>query len=253
MLLRPDGCRLHVQIQGPHGAPPILRLEGMGGDLTGWRRTTPALARELRVIAVDHRGNGLSDEPPGPCTMSTFVADALAVLDDAGADRAHVVGQSFGGMVALEIALTAPDRLRSLILAGTHPGQAHMVGRPASVPKGEPWRTLYAPGFPERHPDQVAEDLRSSASQPPHPHGRRRQWEAIQGWSAFERLGEIAAPTLVLHGAEDQSIPVGNAEVLASRIPRAELVILEGAGHVIDSERPEAVSAAVLDFVRRHP
>jgi len=225
----------------------------MGGDLTGWRRTTPALARELRVIAVDHRGNGLSDEPPGPCTMATFVADALAVLDDAGADRAHVVGLSFGGMVAQEMALTAPDRLRSLILAGTHAGQAHMVGRPATVPKGEPWRAMYAPGFPERHPEDVAEDLRTGASRPPHPLGPRRQWEAIQGWSAFERLGEIAAPTLVLHGAEDQLIPVGNAEVLASRIPRAELVILEGTGHVIDGERPETVSAAVLDFVRRHP
>ena len=225
----------------------------MGADLTGWRRTTPALARELRVIAVDHRGNGLSDEPPGPCTMATFVGDALAVLDDAGADRAHVIGLSFGGMVAQEIALTVPDRLRSLILAGTHAGHAHMVGRPATVPKGEPWRARYAPGFPERHPEHVAEDLRSDASQPPHPLGSRRQWEAIQGWSAFERLGEIAAPTLVLHGAEDQLIPVGNAEVLASRIPRAELLILEGTGHVIDSERPEAVSAAVLDFVRRHP
>jgi len=253
VLLRPDGCRLHVEIQGPPVAPPILRLAGMGGDLTGWRRTSPALAVELRVIAVDHRGNGLSDEPPGPCTMTTFVADALAVLDDTGVDRAHVYGQSFGGMVAQELALTAPGRFRSLILAGTHPGHAHMVGRPATAPKGEPWRTLYAPGFPERHPEHVAEDLRSGASQPPHPQGPRRQWEAIQGWSAFERLGDVAAPTLVLHGAEDQLIPVGNAEVLASRIPRAELVILEGAGHVIDSERPEAVSAAVLDFVRRHP
>jgi pimeloyl-ACP methyl ester carboxylesterase len=99
----------------------------------------------------------------------------------------------------------------------------------------------------------VADDLRAGRSQPPHPDGPRRQWEAIQGWSAFERLGEIASPTLVLHGAEDQLIPVANGELIASTIPGAELVILEGAGHVYHSERPEAADAAVLEFLERHP
>jgi pimeloyl-ACP methyl ester carboxylesterase len=126
-------------------------------------------------------------------------------------------------------------------------------GRPATAPKGEPWRTLYAPDFPDRHPDHVADDLRSGASQPPHPEGPRLQWEAIQGWSAFERLGEVRAPTLVLHGAEDQLIPVANAQLIASRIPGAELVIVEGAGHVFHSERPDESDAAVLDFLERHP
>jgi pimeloyl-ACP methyl ester carboxylesterase len=111
---------------------------------------------------------------------------------------------------------------------------------------------LYAPGFPDRHPEHVADDLRAARSQPPHPDGPRRQWEAIQGWSAFERLGQIASPTLVIHGAEDQLIPVANAELIASKIPGAELVVLEGAGHVYHSERPEAADAAVLDFLERH-
>lgn len=254
MLVRPDGCRLHVEHHGDPSRPAVVLLEGMGGDLPGWRRNIPTLATELFVIAYDHRGNGRSDEPPGPCTMATFVDDAVAVLDDAHVARACVYGQSFGGMVAQELALTWPDRVRSLVLACTHPGQAHMAGgRPPATPKGEPWRTLYAPGFPDRHPDHVADDLRAGASQPVHPQGPRRQWDAIQGWSAFERLGAIAAPTLVLHGAEDQLIPPANAELLASAIPGAELVILEGAGHVYHSERAEAADAAVLDFVRRHP
>lgn len=252
MLVRPDGCRLHVEHHGDPEHPAILLLEGMGGDLPGWRRNIPTLARDLFVVAFDHRGNGLSDEPPGPCTMATFVDDAVAVLDDAGVQASCVYGQSFGGMVAQEMALTASERVRSLILACTHAGRDHAIAVRRSVPKGEPWRALYAPGFPDEHPKHIAGDLAAGATQPPHPEGSRRQWEAIQGWSAFERLGAIAAPTMVLHGAQDQMIDPANAEVLASRIPGAELVILEGAGHVYHSERAAEADAAVLGFVRRH-
>ena len=154
--------------------------------------------------------------------MATFVDDAFAVLDAAGVERAHLYGQSFGGMVALEAALTHPGRVRSVVLAATHPGPGHALAATGEkVPKGEPWRALYAPGFPEAHPEHVAEDLRSGAAQPPHPEGGRRQWETIQGWDAFERLGEVAVPTLVLHGTEDRTVAPGNAEVLAagSRAP----------------------------------
>jgi len=253
VLVRPDGCRLYVERHGDAPGPPILLLEGMGGDLPGWRRNIPTLAKEHPVIAYDHRGNGLSDEPPGPCTTSTFVEDAVGVLDEAGAEDAHVYGQSFGGMVAQEMALTHPDRVRTLVLACTHAGPMHAIPAAAPrVPKHEPWRTLYAPGFPDAHPEHVAEDLRAGAAQPPHPLGGRWQRGSIQGWSAFERLGGIGAPTLVLHGTEDQLIAPANAGLLAARIPGAELVLLEGAGHVYHSERAEQADAAVLDFLRRH-
>lgn len=253
IVTRPDGCRLYAEVDGPEDAAVLLLLEGMGGDLAGWRRNVPTLARELRVVAFDHRGNGLSDDPPGPCTMQMFVDDALAVLDATGVVRAHVYGQSFGGMVAQELALTAPNRVASLILAATHAGLTNAAVAPReAVPTAEPWRALYAPGFPDAHPEHVAEDLRSGASQPQHPGGQRRQWDVIQAWSAFERLGGIRVPTLVLHGTEDRLVAPGNAEILASRIPGAELLWLAGAGHVYHSERPEAADEAVLAFLRRH-
>ena len=252
-LVRPDGCRIHYALFGDPGSPVLTLLEGIGADIAGWRRSIPALARELRVVAIDHRGNGASDDPPGPCTMTTFVEDALAVLDELGVDRAHVYGQSFGGMVAQEMALTHTDRVRTLVLAGTDPGPAHASAvADRTVPKGEPWRALYAPGFPEAHPDAVAEDRRTAAAQPPHERGQRRQWEAMQRWDAFDRLPRIAVPTLVLHGTEDRVIAPGNAELLARRIPGAELQLLEGAGHVFWSERPEFADRLVLDFIERH-
>ncbi len=225
----------------------------MGGDLPGWRRNIPHLAETLYVIAYDHRGNGMSGDPTGPCTMATFVDDAVAVLDDAGVERAHMYGQSFGGMVALEAALTRAERVRTVIAAATHAGPATAIASTGpTVPKGEPWRSLYSPGFPDAHPEHVAEDLRAGASQPVHPAGQRRQWEAVQGWSAFERLGAIAAPVLVLHGTADATMVPANAEVLASGISGAELVWLEGAGHVYHSEQAEAADEAVLAFVARH-
>lgn len=252
-LVRPDGCRIHYELFGDPGSPVLTLLEGIGADTAGWRRSIPKLAGELRVVAIDHRGNGASDDPPEPCAMTTFVEDALAVLDELGVQRAHVYGQSFGGMVAQEAALTHPDRVRTLVLAGTHPGPAHAIAvADRTVPKGEPWRALYAPGFPEAHPDVVAEDRRVAAAAPAHERGQRRQWEAMQTWAAFDRLSQIEVPTLVLHGTEDRVVAPGNAELLARRIPGAELRLLEGAGHVFWSEQPELADRLILDFIERH-
>lgn len=253
VLTRPDGVRLYHELHGAEGSPPLILLEGMGGDIPGWRRNIPVLARELRVIAYDFRGNGNSDEPPGPVTMSTFVEDTLALLDSLGVEGAHAYGQSFGGMVAQEMALTSPRQVRTLILGCTHAGPRHAVrGRSSKVSKGEPWRAMYSPGFPELHPEHVAEDLQIGAAQPTHPEGGRRQWEAMQGFDSYERLPGLRVPTLILHGTEDQAISPENAELLAGRIPDAELVLLQGAGHLYHSEQAEAADAAVLDFVRRH-
>lgn len=253
VLRRPDGVGLYHEVHGDPDAAPMILLEGLGGDIPGWRRNIPRLATELRLIAYDFRGNGNSDEPSGPCTMATFVEDTLALLDHLGVARSHVYGQSFGGMVAQELALTTPERVRTLVLACTDMGPSRAV-RPggATAPKEEPWRALYAPAFPDAHPEHVAEDLRIGAAQPAHPVGGRRQWEAMEGFDSYERLPALGIPTLVLHGTEDRLIPVENGRRLADRIPGAELVLLEGAGHVYHSEQPEAADTAVLDFVRRH-
>ncbi|MDP9300725.1 MAG: alpha/beta hydrolase [Actinomycetota bacterium] len=193
-LVRPDGCRLHYELAGDPGSQALVLLEGIGGDIAGWRRNIPTLATALRV-AIEHRGNGRGDE-------RTPLRSVLR------------------GMVAQEAALTHADRVRTLVLAGTHPGPAHAIAvADRTVPKGEPWRALYAPGFPELHPDAVADDLRAMAAQPDHPHGQRREWEAMQAWDDFDRLPRTTVPTLVLHGTEDQVVAPGNAELLARRIP----------------------------------
>jgi pimeloyl-ACP methyl ester carboxylesterase len=251
-IIRPDGARIHYEVAGDPQRPAMVLLEGMGGDIPGWRRNIPHLAAETFVVAYDHRGNGHSETPDAPTTMETYVEDCLAVMDELAVTRAHVYGQSFGGMVALELALTHPERVGSAILACTHAGHRHAVPSQGRAPKDRPWLQLYAPGFAESHPEHVEEDLRVGRAQPQHPQGQRRQWEAMQSWDAFDRLPEMRVPTLVLHGAQDQMIDVENARMLASRIPGAELAILEGAGHVYHSEQAETADEIVLDFLRRH-
>ena len=249
---RPDGAGLNYEVHGDPRRESLVLLEGMGGDIPGWRRNVPHLAAECFVVAYDHRGNGRSESPDLPATMATFVDDCLAVMDELRIERAHVYGQSFGGFVAQELGLTHPERVRSLVLACTHSGHSHIVPSRGRAPKGRPWLQLYAPAFAEAHPEHVVDDLRVGLAQPQHPQGQRRQWEAVQAWEAFDRLHELRVPALVLHGSEDQMIDVENARVLASRIPGAELVILEGAGHVYHSEQAERADEIVLDFVRRH-
>lgn len=229
-----------------------MLLEGLGGDIPGWRRNVPHLATECFVVAYDHRGNGRSEAPDHPVTMATFVEDCVAVMDALGIPSAHVYGQSFGGMVALELALTRPERVRSLVLAATHAGDAHAVPGRGRAPKDRPWLQLYAPGFADAHPGHVEEDLRIGRAQPQHPDGQRRQREAIRAFDAYDRLPQVRVPTLVLHGSEDQLVDVENARMLADRIPGAELAIIEGAGHVYHSERPEVADELVLAFIRRH-
>ncbi|MEX0754414.1 MAG: alpha/beta fold hydrolase [Actinomycetota bacterium] len=256
-LDRPDGARLYHELHGPTDRSALVLLEGMGGDIAGWRRNVPHLAVDHRVVAWDLRGNGRSllgtvpeDVPMG---IETFVDDTLALLDELGIERAHLYGQSFGGMIAQEFALNHPGRVRALVLAATHGGRAHLVPVPANrrtAPNDRPWITLYAPGFPEAHPEHVAGDLASGTGQ--EPVARRRQWEAIQTFDSFDRLGSIHAPTLVLHGAQDRMIDPRNARLLAERIPGARLETLEGAGHVYHSEQADRSDALVLAFLRSH-
>jgi pimeloyl-ACP methyl ester carboxylesterase len=251
-LERPDGARISYEVHGDPRRAPLVLLEGMGGDIPGWRRNIPHLAAELFVVAYDHRGNGNSEAPDAPTTMTTYVEDLLGLLNELHLPSAHQYGQSFGGMVAQEVALTHPERVRALVLACTHAGHRHIVPSRGRAPKTEPWLQLYSPSFAAAHPEHVREDLRVGRAQPQHAEGQRRQWEAIQAWDAYGRLPELRTPTLVLHGADDQLIDPENARILASRIPEAELVVLEGGGHLYHSEQADRADEVVLDFIRRH-
>jgi pimeloyl-ACP methyl ester carboxylesterase len=141
-----------------------------------------------------------------------------------------------------------------LILAATHAG-AGGASAPAAarrpVPKDRPYLALYSERFAAEHPDHIAEDVLIGSQNPQPPNAGRRQWEAMHAWEAWDRLGEVRVPTLVLHGTDDALIDVENARRMAAGIPGGDLVLLEGAGHLYHSEQPEEADRAVLAFLDR--
>jgi 3-oxoadipate enol-lactonase len=181
--------------------------------------------------------------------MTTYVDDALAVLDQLGLDRVHVYGHSFGAQVALELAATHDARVRTLILGAARPSGARSVASVERAPLDRPWELLYSRAFLVAHPDEVDADRAVTRRRPD---GERLQARASRAWDGSDRLGELRMPVLVVHGSADRLVDPANARLVADAIPGAELVILEGAGHAYHTEIPERADSVVLDFLRRH-
>jgi len=243
---------------------PVLLVMGLGMNATGWWRTVPVLAERFRVLAFDNRGVGRSARPPGPYSMEHLAADAVAVLDAAGEASAHVYGISLGGMIAQEVALRHPDRVRGLALGATTPGGPRAV--PASDAtlaffrrRGEMtaeeavWASVpynYGPRTRAEHGERIAQDIVQRLRYPIEPEPYKAQLAAAMGHDTHERLGDIAAPTIVVHGERDVMVPPGNGQLLAEGIPGAELVTDPEAGHLYFTDAP-ALDRAVRDFLAR--
>src|SRR5436190_417406 len=116
---RAHGISIYYEQHGPTDGVPLMLMMGLGADVSGWLRNRDAFTHKYRVLVHDNRGVGRSDKPPGPYLTCDMAQDALSVLDHAGVESAHVVGLSMGGLIAQELTLAAPERVRSLVLAST--------------------------------------------------------------------------------------------------------------------------------------
>lgn len=205
--------------------PPVLWMSGYVVPVAAFDAVTAALAGAFTVVAVDHRGSGASRIRLLPTTTGTMAADAVSVLDHLGLDSAHVVGASLGGMVAQELAITWPHRVRSLVLCSTTAGGAGAKSPPVR---------------------DILRELTRTASRVPGGRFRVRvvgtlhQAAAASSHDATRRLHRIQAPTLVLHGGRDELVPVANATWLASRIQGAELQLVRGGTHLLVLESATA-------------
>ena len=229
---------------------PLLLISGQAVDSSAWDAVVPTFAESFRVITVDHRGTGES-EPGTDEAYSTrsFARDALAVLDHAGVDRAHVYGHSMGGRVAQWLAIDSPDRVASLVLGATTAGDEGGVPRSAAatadLASGDADRLarLFFVDAGRRADAEAFFDQKASAR------AKRLHRRASRAHDTWDLLGRIVAPTLVIHGADDAMSPAGNAELMAERIPDSRLALLPGARHGYYLEHP-AASDVVIDFLR---
>jgi 3-oxoadipate enol-lactonase len=239
---------------------PVLLIMGLGYPSCMWHRTRPGLAIRYRTVALDNRGVGQSDVPPGPYQMALMASDAAAVLDAAGVKRAHIFGVSMGGMIAQEFALQYPDRVYSLILGCTAPGGPNAV-------KAEPEARDLLMARGKMTPDQAMEASVPYIYAPTTPRARieedfavrRKRFTSLQGymaqlqgiisWEAYSRLSTIRVPTLVIHGESDRLVPPANGRLIAEGIPGARLVVLPQASHIFTTDQPDAALDAILDFL----
>jgi 3-oxoadipate enol-lactonase len=262
-VARSRGAEIAYRAVGPRHGDPVLLIMGFGGSGRMWWRLEPHIAAEHRTLLIDNRGTGDSDPIRGRISMADMAADAVAVLDAAGADRAHVVGVSMGGMVAQHVALDHRDRVRSLVLGCTSAGGRggpppwrlllSTALRPVVGPSGT-WRlvapVLYSQATRSR-PERLREDLDRRVADATPTATLYAQMGAIVGHDARARLAELEGiPTLVLHGAEDGLVPPAAGRFLAARIPGARLHLVPGAGHVMSTDAEDEVAEAILGHLR---
>lgn len=258
-----DGTRIHYAKTGRPGAPPVLFIQGLGMSKNGWIMQLLGSAPWYQAIALDNRGAGRSDKPHGAYSIEQMADDAIAVLDHAGIETAHVVGASMGGVITQVIGLKYPERTRSLTLACT-------------AGANYPWRKEMLAEWRDRAlADGMGSMSREAARFVIGPRSFRRLVPAM-GWlgplalgrpaHAFAsqvdaildvdetmsaELANIEVPVLVLAGNQDILTPRGDSEELAELIPTAELVVISGAAHGFMLENATSFNRVLLDFLGR--
>jgi len=253
-----DGARLYYETIGT--GEPFLLVSGGGGDHHAWDDIRDDFAARYQVIVFDHRGTGESDKPEQPpYTTRGFAQDAIAILDQLGIARTHAYGISMGGRVCQWLGIDHPNRIGALVLGATTPGNAHGVRRTpeadAALSSGDSTKfleMLVSPQWMASHPEYL-EFWAEIAKHPIPPFAQKLHFLASEWHDAWDELPNITAPTLVIHGDNDQANPTANAYLLKKRIPGAELYIVEGGRHLYSVEFREEASRVVMDFLNRHP
>ena len=243
--------------------PPLLMIMGMSGTALHWGEPfLSELRRDFDLIAYDHRGVGASSRLEGRLTIAQLADDAAALLSALDLDSAHVLGISMGGMVAQELALGHPERVRALVVGCSYCAQRGQLTPPEvlnrlteAMTSGDRARAIRAAWEANVSPDAAADEEayrrfvaiaeRRSVALPV----VMAQLRACAAHDTSDRLPLLEAPTLVVHGSVDQMIPAAAGEQIASLIPGARLEIIDGVGHLFFWEQPERSAELVRSHV----
>jgi 3-oxoadipate enol-lactonase len=247
--------------------PPLLLIHGLGYARWGWEPVLPGLAERFEVVLFDNRGIGESDAPPGPYTVAEMAGDAVQVLDEAGVERAHVVGTSLGGMVAQELALAHPGRVDRLVLACTTPGgpKAHpmpqvtvaLMAEAATLAPEVALRRFVenalSPSTLADRPEIVERIMVHRLATAQDPAAWAAQAAAGATFDAYDRLGSLTAPTLVQTGTEDAVVDPRNSDLLRRLLPNGHDARFPPFGHLFFWEDPDGFVDSVTGFLEAAP
>lgn len=257
-----DGVNVYYEELGS-GDPTLVFLHPWSTNHFIWANQLQVFSRNHRCITVDHRGHGHSDKPAEGYGMGEMAADVVAILDQCGVDKAVLIGNSIGGMVAMQTSLDAPNRvIANLILSsGTNMG----AGTPPEVAEAmqQDWRAVFS-GLLDS-----AVSAKSKAARPEildfmdacfNTDGNFTEgvfWasmadpEGVFNWNISDRLKDITQPTLILAGDEDGATPLELNQALADNIPNAEIKVYKEIGHFLQLEDPQAFNGDLSSFLAK--
>ena len=256
--VRADGLDLRVGRRG--SGPPLLLLTGIGANIEMWQ-PFQRLVRGREVIAVDAPGTGRSERPRYPMRMGGLAGVMSALLDELEVSRSDVLGYSFGGLLALELAHRAPEKVRRLVLCATaqglpvvppNPLPALMLMTPARYYHPRLLKLMIphiAGGRTRRDPDQVELQAGARLLSPPHLLGYAYQLYAASGWTSVPWLRGVTQPSLIIAGDDDPIIPLANPRIMAHLMPTAKLRVVKGGGHLFLIDEPESVIEDIHAFL----
>ena len=253
--LRIRGLRIHAQIRGE--GEPLLLYSGIWGEVGLWDRLLPHLPG-FQTIAFDPPGIGRSQTPRSPQTMWALAGFGSAVLDELALESAHVLGASFGGAVAQQMAFSHPRRVRRLVLASTSFGGFAMPGNLEAM-----WHFIHPDAYQPERLERVAGAmfggrLRAEPELVRAMHVKRPtdtlaalyRTAALYGWTSLPWLWAIRQPTLIIAGDDDPITPLINHQVIAMLMPQATLRIMKGGGHLVLADSAEQVGPVITSFLQ---
>ena len=258
-----NGQRLFYEVHGE--GDPLVLVTGLGGDHLSWGEQLEAFSARYRTVVFDNRDSGRSTECAEGYEVDDMARDTLALADELGLDGFHLLGVSLGGAVGQEVALAAPDRVRTLTLAMTWGGDGHwgrvrgrlMANAALRTPPEEHVEQLLHSCLSEElfeDPERVAY-FRQMVLENAHPQSVEafaRQAQAVGRHEARDRLGRLSMPVHVIGAERDMMIPIWKSRELADLIPDAQLTVIEGGTHGVNLEQAEEFNRLVLDWLAEH-
>lgn len=255
-----QGKRIYYDEAG--SGPPLLLICGMVGVRQIWSPHIPELSKHFRMIMIDNRESGECEPESGNYTLADMAGDCADLLRALSIDRAHVLGHSMGGFIALNLAVDYPAIIDRLVLVSTTPATGAAIGRPAPQLDRANWiddpvertrrqlRSAAAHGYFDAHPEQLeAVSMLMRGNRLSFEGMQRRMHATFSSHDVRHRLASISAPTLIIHGNADSGIPLENGRALAERIPNAQLTIFQGVGHFPQLEQSDEFHRVVIDFL----